>query len=87
MDKQGNKWVFNCNNMSDEYFYKYLINDGIRINDPSSKIYMPDNKGELWSYLNINEEGKRKMELLMFTYTMVKIRENNCKSTKGQVLY
>ena len=59
MKKFENKWITSFDLNPGEYLYKFLINDKIRLNDPFAKVYIPNKKGELLSYLKINEEGKR----------------------------
>lgn len=41
-----------------EYRYKFLIDNIIRMNDPTNNIYIQDEKGELTTLLIINEHGE-----------------------------
>lgn len=84
MKKEGDKWVLECIAEPGQHFYKYLINDGIKLNDPLANLYLPDDHGELWSVLMISEEDVRLYNNAEYT---VHIEQYNISSNihEGQV--
>lgn len=42
-----------------EHYYKYFINNEIKLNDPSANMYLPHKEDELWSAIIINNKGQR----------------------------
>lgn len=60
MSKSGNKWVLESQVKQGQHFYKFLINECIKLNDPIANLYLPNPRDEeLWSILIVNEEGNR----------------------------
>lgn len=59
LEKEGEVWFTDIMLESGEYYYKFLINDEILLNDPKANIYLPHREDELWSVIKINEEGER----------------------------
>lgn len=59
MKKKNNKWQFSCKLPPGEHRYKFLINETLRLNDPTANIYFPDDDEELWSIIIINGQGQR----------------------------
>ena len=84
MIKEGDKWVLECIVGLGQHFYKLLINDCIKLNDPLANLYLPDDQGELWSVLIINEEDVRLYNNEQYT---VHIEQYNITSNiyEGQV--
>ena len=84
MKKEGDKWFLECMAEPGQHFYKFLINNSITLNDPLSNLYLPDDHGELWSVLIINEEDVRLYNNAEYT---VHIEQYNITSTiyEGQV--
>ncbi|GAA0075767.1 hypothetical protein UT300005_01450 [Clostridium sp. CTA-5] len=59
MKKEDGVWIFTCDLKEGEYKYKFLINGELKLNDPTSNIYLPDDNEELWSVIMINENDQR----------------------------
>ncbi|MBU5437239.1 hypothetical protein KQI42_04415 [Tissierella sp. MSJ-40] len=72
MEKKDNIWVFSCDLPSGEHKYKFLINEELKLNDPTANIYFPDDKEELWSVVIINDEDQRLYNNTQYTVHMDK---------------
>ncbi|AOR22629.1 hypothetical protein [Clostridium taeniosporum] len=59
MIKEGSKWIFKCDLLEGEHYYKFLINNELKLNDPSANVYLPDDNEELWSVIIINNNNQR----------------------------
>jgi len=59
MNREGTLWFCTIPLSQGEHYYKFLINDVIRLNDPLANMYLPHRDEELWSTIIINEEGER----------------------------
>ncbi|WP_353095358.1 hypothetical protein [Tissierella praeacuta] len=59
MVKDNNTWVFNQDLPPGEHKYKFLINEELKLNDPTANIYFPDDNEELWSVIIINDKDQR----------------------------
>ncbi len=59
MYKRDNTWYLDVELKEGEYYYKFLINDQIKLNDPSANVYSPGKDNEVWSVLIMNHENKR----------------------------
>ncbi|EGO87646.1 hypothetical protein G8S49_01710 [Clostridium botulinum C] len=67
MIKNNNEWTFTCDLPTGEHPYKFLINNHLKLNDPSANIYLPDENEELWSVIIINDEGNRLYNNIQYT--------------------
>ena len=54
MNEEDNCWKYDLNLTDGEYLYKFIINNGIRINDPNANKYVKWVNGETWSMLKIH---------------------------------
>jgi hypothetical protein len=73
-DEQG-LWQTEVELEPGEYKYKYLVNNEIRLNDPSANLYYPDKNGEVTSVLFISSDGSRmintqKYEIKLENYSL-----------------
>lgn len=59
MKKKNGAWVFDMLLPEGEHRYKFLINYRIKLNDPNANLYRPDDSGELWSVILIDDKGQR----------------------------
>lgn len=60
MTKSGSKWGLEYQVKPGQHFYKFLINECIKLNDPIANLYLANPRDEeLWSILIVNEEGNR----------------------------
>ncbi|NFN16772.1 hypothetical protein FDB52_15375 [Clostridium botulinum] len=59
MVRNGEKWVLSYDLLAGEHYYKFLINNELKLNDPSANVYLPDDKEELWSVIIINDKNQR----------------------------
>jgi len=58
MNKLGTKWKMEIEIQPGEYYYKFIINGNIKINDPIANYYVYEDD-EVWSGLIINSQNKR----------------------------
>lgn len=57
MQNNNNGWYYQIDLEDGIYYYKFVIDDLIRLNDPNSNQYIIDDNGEVWSIIEIiNEE-------------------------------
>lgn len=61
MRREGEEWVYEANLPAGEYYYKFLINGSLLLNDPTANCYALRNgkEKELWSFLKVAMLGKR----------------------------
>lgn len=61
MHREGEYWVYETALPAGEYYYKFLINGSLLLNDPAANCYAPRNgkEKELWSFLRVAWLGKR----------------------------
>ncbi|ATD54457.1 hypothetical protein [Clostridium chauvoei] len=59
MKKENDKWVLDINLSSGEHYYKFIINDRLKLNDPTANIYLPHVNDEIYSVIMINENDDR----------------------------
>ncbi|MCY1713415.1 hypothetical protein [Caproiciproducens galactitolivorans] len=59
MQKSEDGWYTQLLLEPGDSMYKFLINNEIRLNDPSANVYMPDDSEELWSVIVIDDLGFR----------------------------
>lgn len=59
LQKQGEQWTTYVELPPGEHYYKFLINQQIKINDPNANTYLPHKGEELWSLITINEKGEQ----------------------------
>ena len=61
MHREGEAWIYEGELPPGEYYYKFLINEAILLNDPMANSYAPrkEEETELWSYLKVNRLGER----------------------------
>lgn len=57
--KSGDCWSADLFFPPGEHHYKFLVNDEFKLNDPWANLYLPDEKGQLWSTILINENHER----------------------------
>ncbi|SFC07560.1 Glycogen recognition site of AMP-activated protein kinase [Marinospirillum celere] len=57
LTKQG--WKVSLSLPAGEYKYAFIVNGGIRLNDPEANAYAPDDDEKIWSVLLINAKGQR----------------------------
>lgn len=50
-------WYIDLDLKRGSYKYKFLINNVLKLNDPISEHYFPDEMGELWSVADVNSNG------------------------------
>lgn len=62
MKRRGNDWGLILDLPPGEYYYKFLINRAIRLNDPSVNTVIPLGGYGLWTPLFIDESGLRAFE-------------------------
>ncbi|MDD3420585.1 MAG: hypothetical protein PHE78_08355 [Candidatus Gastranaerophilales bacterium] len=59
MRKENGNWIVDLSFSEGEYYYRFLINDKLLINDPTANMYLPDENEMLWSVLMVNANGER----------------------------
>ena len=61
MHREGETWVYEAKLPAGEYYYKFLINGCLLLNDPAANCYAPrsSKEKELWSFLRVAVLGKR----------------------------
>lgn len=61
MHREGESWVYEAKLPAGEYYYKFLINGCLLLNDPAANCYAPrsSKEKELWSFLRVAVLGKR----------------------------
>ncbi|MGN0375273.1 MAG: hypothetical protein ACI4EN_07215 [Butyrivibrio sp.] len=74
-------WRISLDLPDGEYLYKFVFNDGIRMNDPEAYCYREWINGEVWSLLNI-KDGKA----VSRRYDAVNIRNVIVHSKSGKLL-
>lgn len=57
MSKHGKEWRFECSLPSGTYYYRFLVNRELLLNDPWNNLFEPKEGKELWSVLYINQKG------------------------------
>lgn len=58
LHKVGDKWCIEIDLPEGIYFYKYVINRYIKLNDPMSEKYALDEHNEMWSIVTIRNNKK-----------------------------
>ncbi|WP_410496929.1 hypothetical protein QTL86_07915 [Cellulosilyticum sp. ST5] len=53
--KVGDTWCINLHLPDGIYFYKYVVNQYIKLNDPTSEKYALDEQNEMWSIVRIRD--------------------------------
>lgn len=53
MKKDGNVWTYETELPEGEYLYKFMINDGIQLNDPYNNLYEQDKEERLSHLKNL----------------------------------
>lgn len=86
MMKVENKWIFKCNLPSGEHPYKFLINNELKLNDPTANIYLPDDSEELWSTIIINEKDQRMYNNTQYTTHIEKYNINSTVTEEENVV-
>ncbi len=61
MQPSENGWVYETELAPGDYYYKFLINGTLLLNDPLANCYAPRNESEeeLWSFLRVGPSGER----------------------------
>lgn len=61
MHREEEGWVYEAQLPPGEYYYKFLINHSVLLNDPAANCYAPRKaeEEELWSYIKISHSGER----------------------------
>lgn len=61
MHRDGECWIYETKLPAGEYYYKFLINGTLLLNDPAANCYVSRNEmeTELWSYFRVALSGKR----------------------------
>lgn len=61
MHRENGIWIYETVLPAGEYYYKFLINGSLLLNDPKANCYVPRNEQEteLWSYVRVDWSGKR----------------------------
>ena len=61
MRLEENDWIYEAKLPAGEYYYKFLLNGEVLLNDPEANSYVPrkEEETELWSYLKVNHVGER----------------------------
>lgn len=61
MHRENGYWIYETKLPAGEYYYKFLINGSLLLNDPEASCYAPrrEEDDELWSYFRVALSGKR----------------------------
>jgi len=72
MHWEGENWVYEAKLPAGEYYYKFLINDSLLLNDPAANCYASRNgkEKELWSFLRVAWLGKRLFNNTQYSVTV-----------------
>ncbi|MGG7162740.1 hypothetical protein [Clostridium ihumii] len=67
MVKENNVWKLNYELSEGEHYYKFVINEELKLNDSTANIYLPDENEELWSVIIINDKDERMYNNIQYT--------------------
>lgn len=59
MMRTEKEWVVDIDIPNGNYYYRFVINDVVTVNDPVSDVVIPQNDTKLWSLMYMNQNGER----------------------------
>ena len=85
MHQEGEAWIYEAKLPPGEYYYKFLINETILLNDPLANSYVPRKEGEeeLWSYMKVNGFGERLYNNSQYTVNVAEYQLSAAATERG----
>ncbi|AYE34980.1 hypothetical protein [Clostridium septicum] len=72
MEKKDGVWILEASLEPGEHYYKFVINDKLKLNDSTANIYLPHINDEIYSVIMINENDERLYNNTQYTANIEK---------------